>query len=41
MFVLNEILNRPLQKDDEKILAMSFGPGLTLETALLKRTATA
>ena len=39
MFVLNEILKKPPQKAEEKILAMSFGPGLTLETALLRRTA--
>lgn len=39
MFVLNEILKQPLLNEDEKILAMSFGPGLTLEAALLRRIA--
>ena len=38
MFVLNEILKKPIQSNNEKILAMSFGPGLTLETALLRRS---
>ncbi len=37
LFVLNEILKQPAKQKEENILAMSFGPGLTLEMMLLKR----
>ena len=37
LFVLKELLNQPLEKPEEKTLAMAFGPGLTLESALLSK----
>lgn len=37
LFVLKELLNQPSEKTEEKALAMAFGPGLTLESALLTK----
>ncbi|MDX1640138.1 MAG: type III polyketide synthase [Balneolaceae bacterium] len=37
LFVLKELLNQKTKKSSEKILAMSFGPGLTLESALFSK----
>lgn len=37
LFVLKELLNQPSEKTEEKTLAMAFGPGLTLESALLTK----
>lgn len=37
LFVLKELLQSPSEKDKNQTLAMAFGPGLTLETALLTR----
>ena len=36
LFVLKEILNTSTLKKDDLICAVAFGPGLTMETALLK-----
>lgn len=35
LFILAEILNSSTTKDGEKVCAMAFGPGLTIETAIL------
>lgn len=37
LFVLKELLGQPADKTEKKTLAMSFGPGLTLESALLSK----
>jgi predicted naringenin-chalcone synthase len=39
LFVLKEILKRPCAKGSESVFAMAFGPGLTVETALLEKLA--
>lgn len=39
MFVLKHILDQPAGETDERICSMAFGPGLTVETALLTKTA--
>jgi predicted naringenin-chalcone synthase len=36
LFVLRNILERPSRSDVEKVCAMAFGPGLTVEMALLE-----
>ena len=36
LFVLNRILNRATIKEPHPVCAMAFGPGLTIETALLE-----
>jgi len=36
LFVLHSILSRPMLKENLPICAMAFGPGLTIETALLE-----
>ena len=36
LFVLQEILRQPCRSDSEKVCAMAFGPGLTVEMALLQ-----
>lgn len=36
LFVLNRILNRPNLHEPHPVCAMAFGPGLTIETALLE-----
>lgn len=36
LFVLHRILNRPELQDNHPVCAMAFGPGLTIETALLE-----
>lgn len=36
-FVLQELLEQPAAADEETTLAMAFGPGLTMESALLTR----
>ncbi|SDI02573.1 Predicted naringenin-chalcone synthase [Arthrobacter subterraneus] len=38
MFVLKHILDQPAGEADERICSMAFGPGLTVETALLTKT---
>lgn len=38
MFVLKHILDQPGSDSDERICSMAFGPGLTVETALLTKT---
>ncbi|NJC21397.1 putative naringenin-chalcone synthase [Arthrobacter pigmenti] len=38
MFVLKHILEQPPTQADERICSMAFGPGLTVETALLTKT---
>jgi predicted naringenin-chalcone synthase len=35
LFVLAEILTRPAEAGEEKVCAVAFGPGLTVEMALL------
>ena len=35
LFILAEILNGSATKDGERVCAMAFGPGLTIETAIL------
>ncbi|HET6527582.1 MAG TPA: type III polyketide synthase [Balneolaceae bacterium] len=35
LFVLADILKKPQQADSEPVLAMAFGPGLTIESGLL------
>lgn len=40
LFVLRELMNQPPGESPETILAMAFGPGLTVETGLLSRTST-
>ena len=37
LFVLQRILHKPSTDDTERVCAMAFGPGLTVETALLIR----
>lgn len=37
LFVLRHILHAPSSSADERVCAMAFGPGLTVETALLTR----
>lgn len=37
LFVLKEILAQPPAEENETVCAMAFGPGLTVETALLQR----
>ena len=37
LFVLEAMLQRPASKADETLCAMAFGPGLTVESALLQR----
>ncbi|MBP2690183.1 MAG: chalcone and stilbene synthase domain protein, partial [Deltaproteobacteria bacterium] len=36
LFVLEEILKRPAGKGRERVCAVAFGPGLTVETAILE-----
>jgi predicted naringenin-chalcone synthase len=36
LFVLQEILRQPSRSDSDKVCAMAFGPGLTVEMALLQ-----
>jgi predicted naringenin-chalcone synthase len=38
LFVLREILRAPLEEDEETVCGMAFGPGLTVETALMRKT---
>lgn len=38
LFVLADLLENPLQEKKESVLAMAFGPGLTIESGLLKKT---
>ncbi len=37
LFVLKELLNQPASKKREAVLAMAFGPGLTIESGLLQK----
>lgn len=37
LFVLKELLGKQTEKQDNRTLAMAFGPGITLESALLTR----
>lgn len=37
LFVLREIMNRKPENENEKIYAMAFGPGLTIESGLLTK----
>lgn len=37
LFVLADLLQRPSTGDTESVLAMAFGPGLTIESGLLKK----
>lgn len=37
LFVLKELLSRPASKKQEAVLAMAFGPGLTIESGLLQK----
>ncbi|WP_445666559.1 type III polyketide synthase [Fodinibius sp. AD559] len=37
LFVLKDLLNRPASKKQEAVLAMAFGPGLTIESGLLQK----
>lgn len=37
LFVLKELLDQPSGKSNEKAMAMAFGPGLTIESALLTK----
>jgi len=36
LFVLRELLESPAVADGERAIAMAFGPGLTVESALLR-----
>lgn len=36
-FVLNHLWEQPMQSDSEYILAMAFGPGLTIESGLFRK----
>ena len=38
LFVLREILRAPMEEDEETVCGMAFGPGLTVETALMRKT---
>ncbi|MCP3426221.1 type III polyketide synthase, partial [Rothia sp. AR01] len=38
LFVLREILHAPMEGEEEYVCGMAFGPGLTVETALLRKT---
>lgn len=37
LFVLKQILQKPSESTDESVLAMAFGPGLTVEVAFLNK----
>jgi len=37
LFVLKDLLSRPASKKKESVLAMAFGPGLTIESGLLQK----
>ncbi|HKK47218.1 MAG TPA: type III polyketide synthase [Balneolaceae bacterium] len=37
LFVLADLLQRPTDVEEESVLAMAFGPGLTIESGLLKK----
>lgn len=37
LFVLKELLNQPVSRNQEQTLAMAFGPGLTIESGLLTK----
>ncbi|WP_138431721.1 type III polyketide synthase [Fodinibius saliphilus] len=37
LFVLDDLLKRPETEKDETVLAMAFGPGLTMESSLLTK----
>jgi len=37
LFVLADLLQRPADSDEESVLAMAFGPGLTIESGLFKK----
>lgn len=37
LFVLADLLHKPSQQNAETVLAMAFGPGLTIESGLLKK----
>lgn len=37
LFVLADLLDRSYESDEESVLAMAFGPGLTIESGLLKK----
>lgn len=37
LFVLQSLLNEPLEQEEEKIYAMAFGPGLTVESGLFSK----
>ena len=37
LFVLKDLLSRPASKKQESVLAMAFGPGLTIESGLLQK----
>lgn len=37
LFVLADLLEKTSEKDAESVLAMAFGPGLTIESAMLKK----
>ena len=41
VFVLAALLRSPAPRDGERVAALAFGPGLTVESALLTRTAAA
>jgi predicted naringenin-chalcone synthase len=36
-FVLKELMDQPVQQQEEMLLAMAFGPGLTIETGLFTK----
>lgn len=37
LFVLKELLNEPISDNSQRALAMAFGPGLTIESAILTK----
>lgn len=39
LFVLKHLLDKPLETTEETVLAMAFGPGLTIESGLLTKVA--
>ena len=41
LFVLQEILRQPAASERDRLCAMAFGPGLTVEMALLEREGSA